>query len=236
MKKIILVLALTFLFNINTSAASICDSNEQIELNQKAANIKVNYEILTEEKELPDGTLTTYSTKVSIYNVTKEFYVVVSNNTNNNKATYYFENAIDGVIIFTNVDLSNVVNYTIEVYTTNETGCMDERYKTLYVTTPRYNDYYNREICVENSEFDYCKQFVVVPEIDEDTFLEKLNKYVKKDTNSSIVEDENNTEENKTNFIDDYKWYIIGGVILAGAGIITINYLNRRKKQRDLGI
>ena len=50
MKKFFVFLLLSFGLVFNVEAASICSYKEQNEINQKAANIKVNYEILQEER------------------------------------------------------------------------------------------------------------------------------------------------------------------------------------------
>lgn len=243
MKKILLIFIVLFSFNIHASAASICSYKEQTELNSKAANIKVSYE----EKEIilhnEDMDTTKKVFEISIFNIIEDFYVIVKNNKNNSEMLFRGSDTTDGIAKFTWDDLSEVANFTFQVYTTEKTNCPDERFKTIYLTTPRYNIYYDREICSKLKEFYLCEKYVTFDEVDANEFSIKLKEY--QEEISKI--DNNKEEDNKTNdkdisltdnifkFLDTYKFIIIGGLLIVLAILYVVNR-KKTKKQRDLGL
>jgi len=177
-KKIITFLFLMFIYTIQVEAASLCTYSESNELNSKAANVKVFYEIVKEEVESEMFYLKKYF-KITIANVTKDFYVEVENDNNNELYRYTHLNATDGIITFNWENLDDITNFTFKVYSSDNTSCPDERYKTLYLTTPRFNDFYNRMVCLENPDFYMCQEFVTFKEIEETDFITKFNDFDK---------------------------------------------------------
>lgn len=239
MKKLFVIFAAVFLCSINVSAASICDYKEQTALNQKAANIKVNYEVVTEREEYGEIADSSEVFDISIFNVTEDFYIVVKNNINNVEKKYTVDDVQNGIIKFRWTYATSVTNFTIQVYSTNKTSCPDEKYKTIYLTTPRYNKFYRRETCQNNLEFYLCQKFVTFSEISEDKFLNQLEKYRNNKINTEgheIVEPEKVTLFDKIfEFLDNYKWYIISsGVVILG--VIVVIQRKKMKKQRELGL
>lgn len=238
MKKILAFLSLMLLFNINVNAASLCDYNEQAELNSKAANVNVSYEVINSTTEFEDGTADTRVFKIQILNVTEDFYVLIKNDVTKEEKTYYSTDAKDGAISFIWDYAETVTNFTIQVYTTNKTNCADEKYKTIYLTTPRYNEYYNIESCQDLSEFYLCQEFVTFSEISRDKFLAQLESYRNGEINSGgeepIVKDPTITDK-IANFVIENIWYIIGGIVVIGTSGYTI-YRIKTKKQRELGL
>lgn len=244
MKKVITFIVVMFLLNVNVSAASLCSYQEQSELNSKAANIKASYEII---KEITDNNDDAYSDsvliedflKVSISNVSEEFYVLVKNDYNREQKTYTTKSAKDGIITFDWKNTDEVTNFTIQVYTTNKVKCPDERIKTIYLTVPRYNKFSNRDICLENKDFYLCQEYVTFAEINNVKFTEQMVKYLNKEVDNKGEVNEDPTPSTPTdvifNFINTYKWYIII-VILAGVFAGVSIYKVKTKKQRELGL
>lgn len=237
MKKILLILITLFLFNMNVKAASTCSYEEQVELNQKAANIKVSYEALEKKLEYIDGILIDRLFKVSIYNLQPEFYIIVKNNIDNEANTYYYSETSAGEISFEWDYMDEVTNFTFELYTTDETGCSGELYKTFYLTTPRYNEYSGREVCSDNPDFSLCQMYVTFEHISEESFEKQINAFTKKN-NDEVVEELKNDNKGIIDFIKEYKWFFIGGasiLVVIAIGSIVI-FRIKTKKQRDLGL
>lgn len=244
MKKVITFIVVMFLLNIRVSAASLCSYQEQSELNSKAANIKASYEII---KEVTDNNDDAYADtvliedylKVSIANVTEEFYVLVKNDYTKEQKTYTAKSAKDGIISFDWKNTDAVTNFTIQVYTTNKVKCPDERIKTIYLTVPRYNKFSNRDICLEHTDFYLCQEYVTFAEIDNIKFTEQMVKYLNKEVDNKGEVQEEPTPSTPTdiifNFINTYKWYIII-VILVGVFAGVSIYKAKTKKQRELGL
>lgn len=238
MKKILyLILMTSFFFTSKVSAASLCSYEEQTKLNQAAANIKVSYKVEEEIIHFEDADAINKFIKISAFNITENFYVVIKNNLNNKEMILtYNENGINE---FRWDDINSVTNFTFQVYTTNKTSCPDEKIKTIYLTTPRYNDLSNRFICSESTDFYLCQEFVTFAEVKEDVFLKQINEY----RNQVIDEVGNKIDENKDatitdkifDFINSYKWHIICFLGVVAIVLVVISK-NNKKKQRDLSL
>lgn len=239
MKKILAILFIVFLYNSNVYAASICDYKEQTAINQKASNVKVSYEVVTETVKFEDMDSTMEVFDISIFNITEEFYVIVKNSITSEEKHFTSADAVDGVIHFRWTYAEKVTNFTIQVFTTDKTSCPDEKYKTLYLTTPRYNEFYKREICSEYEDFYLCQEFVTFSEVSSEKFLERLESYRNGEIDSSGETPNDSSNEKITDkifdFLDEYKWYIAGSIILIIGVSIMVQRI-RTKKQRDLGL
>lgn len=239
MKKILSFLVVMFLFNINVSAASLCDYTEQSELNSKAANVKVSYDIVDSTLTFEDGVSLNKIFRIQMLNVTEDFYVIVKNDINKEEKTYYSTDAVDGVISFDWDYAETVTNFTIQVYTTNKTNCADEKYKTFYLTTPRYNNYFNIETCQELTDFYLCQEFVTFTDVSRDKFISQLESYRNGEVNNKGEKQEENENLTITDkifeFIDNNKWYIIGGLSVIIIASFVIHRV-KTKKQRELGL
>lgn len=235
MKKILLILLITFFCNITVEAASLCSYQEQNELNQKAANVKATYEIKKYEEWLFDGYYSEYEIVISLLNLTEDFDAVITNNINNEKIRINYSSVKDGVATFAWDYFDSVTNFTIELVTTNKTNCSNERYKIIYLTTPRYNKFYNKAVCSENPDYYLCEQFVVYQEITEDKFHEEITSYLNSSKIDNKVDEPSVENPTVIDYFNKYKWYAIGGFAL----IVIIAYIVYRiktKKQRELGL
>ena len=237
MKKIITMLFAIFLFSTKATAASNCTYAEQMELNQKVANIKISYEISSRDEQFSDMTITHEYFQINILNLSEEFYIVVKNNLNEEEKTFTSADAVDGVITYDWDETDSITNFTMVVYTSEKTGCPSEKYKTFYLTTPRFNEFYNREKCQENGDFYLCQKYVTFSHVDENKFLEQLESFEKGkiNNNGDDAEEPNLTFMDKVfNFIDKYKWYFIGVIIISIGGVVI--YRIKTRKQRKSGL
>ena len=239
MKKILTFLTIMFSFNINVSAASLCSYQEQTELNSKAANIKVSYKIIDDTIQFEDGASSMKVFNIELLNITEDFYVVIKNDINKEEKIYYSSDAVNGVVSFKWDYAETVTNFTIQVYTTNKTNCADEKYKTFYLTTPRYNEFYNIETCQELTDFYLCQEYVTFAEVSREKFLTQIENYRNGEVNNKGEEPNVQEEPKMTDkifeFIDDNKWFILGGLLVITISGVTI-YRIRTKKQRELGL
>jgi len=237
MKKIITFFILMFLINIDVTNAA-CSNEDKMSLNTKAANIKASYEIKEEYFGNEYRGHTEYWFDISIMNVSEEFYITVTNDYDKTTQTYRSSDTVNGIITFKWDKVSEVTNLTIKAYTSNSTNCPDESMKTLYLTLPRYNTFSNRAICEDYPDHDYCQKFVTFKEIDESTFITKITEKIEKE---EIKEEEKNEDKDINlmdkiiNFVDDYKVFILGGLVLILVIIIFIAK-KKNKKQRELGL
>lgn len=239
MKKIITFIMLMLFLNIEVSAASLCSYQEQSVINSKAANVKASYEIVSINHGNEEVGHREHYFTINITNVTEDFYVVVKNDLNNEEVTYKNSDAVDGIITIKWTDVLEVTNLNVQVYTSAKTNCPDERYKTFYLTLPRFNEYSGKISCVENPEFYLCKEFVTFDEIDETEFVDRMIQYKEKETiaekEPSIIEEEHTFMDKVFEFIDTYKYLMIGGAAIIVLSIVMIHKI-RTKKQRELGL
>ena len=72
--------------------------------------------------------------KISIINLTEKFYLKITNDYNDEVWNYSYKDSQDGRINIEWDDLSEVTTFTIKIYSSEQTGCKGESYKTLYLT------------------------------------------------------------------------------------------------------
>lgn len=225
----------TFAFLEVTNAASLCSYQEQNELKSKASNIKVKNEIEKYDIESADYPITMNRFKISITNLTEEFYVVVTNDYDKKERTFRSTDAKDGIATFYWEYDEDKTNFVFKIYSSNATKCPNDLYKTAYLTTPKYNPYFKLEVCQNNPDFYLCKQYILTEIVDSDTFYQQLDKYLTKEINE---EGKNPTENEKDvtisaqifKFINDYKYYILGGLVLVATGAGVIIYFKNKKQ------
>ncbi len=237
MKKILIFVMLLCFLNINVKAASSCNYQEQVDLNSKVGNIKVNYDLQTETKYFEDilEDVTFEYFHISIYNLTEEFYITVSDDLTKEVLTFSSTDAEDGVVTFDRHDTSEINNLTFKVYTTSNTSCPGELYKTLYLTLPRYNEYSDRGTCEFIPDFYLCQKYVTFANVDEETFLKQVHDYEDKLIDSDGKEtpqgDKDNPLNNILDFINKYKWVFVG---VAAGGVVGVTvFLYKKKKERE---
>ena len=255
MKKILFSLCLSLFLLQNVNAASKCEYSEQAELNSLVANIKATYEekeriVDPEDYTVPDSALgtpeeETYVLKedylqISIMNLVEKFYLKITNDHNGEVWNYSYEDSKDGRINIDWNDLSEVTTFTIKVYSSEQTGCKDESYKTIYLTLPRKNEFYIYGICRTASDFYMCQKFVTFNEVSFETFekrvYEHLNKQGTSDKDKNAVIDEEQTllEKIKGFYHENKTIMLISGVVVlvaVGAGVVVII---KKRRSNDL--
>lgn len=239
MKKFLAVLIMATLFLIpQVYAEESCSYKDEADLREKASNIKADYEI--KEEVISPGTSDTapaigYYFTISVTNITEEFYVEVTNNYNGDKKLLSYNEEDNGIATFDWKVSSKITDFTFKVYTTTGNKCNGIVLNTFHLITPRYNRFY--EMCsYEFPDYSLCQKFVTFKEMDLNTFDKSLVAY-----RESLKKAEEEKEKKKTfigkiaSFVDNYKWVMLGVVVVTGAGTGTFLYF-KKKKQRDLGL
>lgn len=243
LKKALLI-TFAFLVLVPTSKAATCGYEEKAKLNNEVANVKANYEIKERvldrgEYSPPDGleneeyVAKTDYIEVHILNITKNMYVVVTNDLNNETVTYGFDDTNNGNISFTRTELDSLITYTIKVYASNETGCEGSALKTLYVSLPRYNDYSTYDICKELPDYYLCQRYVTYESVGYDIFFTRIREQLdKKEEDKKDNKEDSKWYEVVGNFISKHKVpFIIGGITLVVvAGGATIVIIKKRRR------
>lgn len=239
MKKLLIFLGIFFSFTINVNAASLCSYKEQVTLNQKAANVKANYEVATITRQFEDAAVDIEVFRISIINMTEDFYVEVSNNIDNTKWDFDYDDTDDGIVSF-DWDSEEMTAFTFKVYTSSKTGCPDEVIKTIPLTTPRYNKYSNMAICDDIPEFSLCQRYVTTKEISQEDFLEKVDEYRtgEIDKNGNELNKNQNVLTNVLNFIKEYKWIFVSVLLVCFliGGYFAVKKIKKIRNQRKMGL
>lgn len=225
--KYILIIILS-LFSINVSADK-CDSKTKSDLLKEANQIKVDYDEVEKTEEVDDGynkyTAVDRFLNISLYNLSNNFSLEISNDYNDN-VLYVENNDIkDGKYTFKDDNTYHVVKYKISVY--SNTSCDKYLIKNISYTKPMYNSNFNYKICEENSGVPYCQKYIT------------NKKYVfdaAKGLDKAIEEYKNNNnqmpnEEGKESFIKKYLIYIIIGSVVVVGGIGATIIIKKKRSE-----
>lgn len=236
--KYFFLMLLLLLFSIDVNAA--CSYEQQAKLNSEAVTIKAIYEEQIAELDRTkyscadgqdDCNLSYSYFKISILNVSENFYVVVRGDNGFNK-TFTSKNAVNGIISFDLEDIMTVHTFTFNVYNSDKTDCSGTLNRTFYLTTPRYNLYSSYGYCTENPEFYMCNKYVSYTDSGFEDFVNKIEDY--KEDKARQEEEQSKTFFQKLwEFVKKNKTIFIVGtcVIVVGvAGYIIIN----KKRRKDI--
>ena len=208
---------LLFSFVLNTQAASLCSYKDQVDLNQKAANIKSSLEITSKLVHFLDM---------------DDYIDVVTNNVNDEKITLTSNDTTNNIASFEWQEMDKKVTFNFKVYTSSKTPCPDEVFKSFVATTSRYNDFSNMEVCKDIPEFSLCQKYIdTTNDLSETEFLKQVENYKKGliDNNGNEIEENN---KSFLNILTEYKWVILS-VLLLSLGTIGIVCIYRKKKTRE---
>jgi len=234
-KLIICFILFACIAKVNVSALS-CSNAVTKDLGQIAAYVKASYEVIDSStvKELVIGEdKTTYYTPnfnflISIYNITNDIYVEITDDVTNQNITVHYSDTDDGVYTFSNEDFGKIYTYTIKVLSAND-DCYGEKVRTLTLVKPRYNAFSEYTYCKTSSSI-YCQKFVV-----KETGLKNAGDFYSKigvnnDKNKKKSQTTSETEKIISNIKDNWKLYL---GVLVGTTIITttIIFIYKRKKK-----
>ncbi len=252
--KYLILTLLIFGFGI-TPVGAICNYEEQARLNREVSNVKVSYEVVTKPYEdqtycyPPDAVdgeeYENYQCigefiQINILNINENMVVNVENNTYDNNARYSYNDTDSGVLSFILRDNNgmeiayneDIVEYTIEILASSETGCEGSGLRTIYLTVPRYNIYSTVAPCNEMDDYYLCQKYVTYPEVTYEQFSETI-------ANEIAEREEKQEEELKWyqkiwEFVVEHKTaFIAGGIIIVVAGGGTAAYIIIRRR-RDI--
>ena len=116
--------------------------------------------------------------KTIIYDIDENLYIKVKNDYDNQEATYTSSDFNDyGYITYQNPNVFKNVNFTINVYSNDET-CSNEVLRTIKYNTNKYNPYSVNDVCdgYEN-KIDLCASFYDVDNMTEEEFVNKVKDY-----------------------------------------------------------
>lgn len=209
--KLFLIFSFFFLSS-NVSALTECSSSDMKNLAELAKNVSFKY-----EKEVLDIKLTEDDEDTF-----KEVYYKITALNLNDSLKVKVKS--DEELIFTNEnptinDFFNGERVVIQIYANTPNLCSGNLITTKVVELPFYNIFFEREECKTYPDFKYCKEFGDFS-LDEETFLEELDKYKK----SSTKTDDNIKENVK-------KYGIYASILIILAIIILLVAIFKKNKK-----
>lgn len=230
---VLLVLFMAFTLKVN---ASTCSSERIVELSTLASNVNVSYERYDDEVTYENPLLEEQDTKITpkfyitIYNLEEGLNVYLKRTDTNQSIVRTVDNVDDDGVLYIDLGEAYKVKNVEILIRSDDSNCQNEVLKSTNLTLPMYNKYFFYKACEENPDFEMCQEFTTVDysNVSEKTFNEKLNTY--KEEKQKEEERKNSVWFKISQFLDKYKWIIIG--VIAGIVIVIITYIVRRKKSR----
>lgn len=223
MRKIIYIFSILVMFCIDIGVVNAAyDKNQELlkKYIEQAENVKVKY-ILDEEYTDTNGNQVNGMFKLEITGLTDDLKIRVLGT----EEYYYTSDAIDGIITITGVE-SGIKK--IGVYYRKYVTLV----KTISVNIPKYNYYSERIECegISGEELDVCGKWYEY-ELNESTFLYKVNKY--KESQEKLEEEKEKNKfsiffNNIVDFLLDYYIYII--IVIVSIALITLFIVIRKKR------
>ncbi len=246
MKLLAIFLSSLFLGIFSVNAGS-CSYAEQARLNKEVANIKINYEEMTdyydeetsgcskEDQELELCELSEYNYfKIYVLNMTEDFYITVENDQESGKKTYTYSDVKDGMITFDWKGIMNVTTFTIKVYASAKTNCVHESLRTIYKTLPRKNPYYYYGQCNQLPDYYLCEKYVTFDEVPFYDFLDTVEKVIEEKEAQQKAEQEKNWYTVIWDFIVENKVIILIIVGVAAVGAVTTMIIVNKKRKKSV--
>lgn len=215
MKKIILFIALLLI--PLTVDAYYCNYDDYNKALKKAQNVNImfSYEMVDNR---PIFT-------IQIYNLDREQYIVDEKN----EITYYYNDAVDGVITIKNVTEPMIYKYGVY---SDENYCDLSALATLYVTIPTYNKYYSDSSCLGIENYKLCQKWSSI-DMNYEEFKKNINNYkeslIKK---GEVIEEYKSIYEIIFAFYLKYYYIILPSIIVVGSILILI--IKKRENKFNL--
>ncbi|MCH5166599.1 MAG: hypothetical protein J1F35_01780 [Erysipelotrichales bacterium] len=227
-KKLLIILFLLFSYFCITSNVyaedNSCTYKEQANLNKLAGSVEVSYDI----QKNTDGT---YIFKISIYNLTSDLSVTV---TNDYDATFFLtivsEMTNNGTYTFEVNDYTNIIKYSFVVRATTSPCTSD--LKKLTLVKPKKNKYHDYNECklADTEGYTYCTEWITKDiTLSESEVLEKIQEqrsYVKRIKTTKCANCSTNVRMSaRLEMIMMYKRFIVIGLSIGIALDIIYIYL-----------
>ena len=226
-----------FFYNVE---AETCSKDVSRDLTKEAYYVKTTYEVVDKSiyKEIVVGEDKTtfkipkYEFNISIYNITKNLYVVVENDVNDTVLTIRHTDTQEGVYNFVDKDFGRIYKYALTVYS-DDSECSNKKLKTIKLVRPMYNAYSEYSFCKNSSNY-YCQKFTTTAlnlKGNED-FLSKIKVNNDKRSIGTIEVEKKETKSFMDMIMDN--WQMYAGVSLASivVSLILLIVIKKRKTKK----
>ena len=241
MKKNIAVLMLAVLFSwTSVDAASVCSYEKQKEISKSAANVKITYEEAKAELDpstysYPEGadpeTYVAYYEyfKIKILNITEDIYLKLENSSNEEVKYIEYKDTDEGTFTIAWENLEDVTTFSYTIYSSTKTGCPDEEFRKGVMTTPKLNEFYTSELCVDIPDYYLCQKYITT-NVSSSKFVELAKAENKKNKKEEIIEKEKKDKEKETKNIKNI-FFVVTSIIIVGGGIAIVIVSKKRRSR-----
>ena len=173
-KCIFIILLLLFISFPKVNASNICTQSKYNDLRTKAASIKAEWELVSENDE--------YYFIVTLSNVDKDLMIKF------NQTYYEPENGT----IRLDARLSGGETYNLQFYGGYNHSCVEEYIYTKKMSIPKYNKFSKMKECETYKDWELCDEWYSGVILDEEDFYYKLEQYKNKIASGEIKIEEKN--------------------------------------------
>ena len=221
-KKVFLFISLIFVFTLSVKVDALCTSKRYSNLKMIAYKADVSYELKFDDNH-------------------NSYFLLTVNNVDDN-ILVKFNDVIyepkNGTVEITS-RLPGGETYEVKLYGGYDTYCVEEYLYSKNVTLPKYNKFSERDECIEYEEFYLCNKWYAGTIVDEESFENELDIYIK---SLNIEEKEEKPTETKNFFekiIDFYKDNLIFTlpitiIVIGFIGYKVVVKIIRRRKRIKL--
>ena len=205
---------ISFFIIANNVDANSCDYVEISRLKNVASNIDFTYSYVY------DSNLDDVKFTITIQNIEENIII-----TDINKGSVVYNYNGNSSLVLNDYDDGRRYQFEIN---TDTTDCLNKKLLTRYIELPKYNKYYNDEVCFSVSSYYMCQMWYQ-HELTKEQFYEKINIY-----KESLKNEDNNPSEDKNPIdsivdilIDNYYYFVAVGAIII---LIKVYFIIKENK------
>ena len=252
MKTLNRLFIFVLLFYVVNIYADTCNYSELSTINKDVSKVKIDYEIISNKitvdiqpEDVYEGEIgghdeedkiSSYESfkdtiKITLYNMTNNFYFIQTDDKTDEKKAVYYSDTIEGKYIIETDEISDYKTYTFEIYSNLDT-CDTTHIKTLTFIKPKLNPNYNYQICQDNPLIPVCAKYITK---DTGVLDSELQEYINKFLNSTNEETEEvkkvNSKSKIIAFIKNNLIYFITGTVVIVSGITVIIIISKKRSK-----
>jgi hypothetical protein len=215
MKKLLIMFGfLSFFFVTDLVNAASCEYSELARLKLSASNISISYDYVYDIES--DDVKFSIRFDNLVNNIFIEDY----------KGNVYIYNG-ENSLVLNDYEDGNKYKFIISTDTTN---CLNKVLNVVYVNLPKYNSFYNDEVCEKAKDYYMCQMWYQ-HDLTEKEFVAKVEKYLN-ENNGNNGEKPDEVIDSIISFILEYYYYFIGlSVIIV---LIIIIFFKSKEEEFDL--
>ena len=224
MKSIVkLLLGVILLSSVNVYAAT-CSGADLQKVSKAANGIKTNYTINEGKVKENSAEYEVFpSIDFSIYNITSDVFLKITNDFNQDETIVTYSMTNNGKYSFSTDEMFEKRTYYIEVFS-NLDSCKADSIKSITLKKPYYNPNSAYAICIDNPDVPMCQTYITEDTGVSEQYIDaKVKEYLSK--NGMTTTKKGDVTDDGNFFTKNWKILAIGGgvVVLLIGGYIIIS-------------